>query len=137
MLCCLEEASRYEKCGSHDGQLWHSNCRRIYVLYMTRNKNGKVIFATHYEKTDQPRQVPPTELPQSIEFPDLFVPSTKISEKNLPTLTCSVWNRGFPCPSPLTPRPLQRVRGRGGGVKELCLCCRFIFSMLQKLNFYI
>ena len=37
---------------------------RIYVLYMTLNKIGKVIFATRLEKIDQPRQVPQTELPQ-------------------------------------------------------------------------
>ena len=108
MLYCLEEARRYKKCGLHDDQLWHSNCRRIYVLYMTTNKNGKVIFATHQEKIDQARQVPPTELSQSIEFPYLFLSSAKLSEKNLPPLTCSVWNLG----SPWFPSPLQRNGGR-------------------------
>ena len=43
----IEEARRYRKCRSHDGQLLHSNCKRIYAMYMTPNKNGKVIFATH------------------------------------------------------------------------------------------
>ena len=47
MLYCLEEARRYKKCGSHDGQSWHNSCKRIYVLYMTPNKNENVIFATH------------------------------------------------------------------------------------------
>ena len=73
ILCCLEEARRYKKCGSHDGQLWHSSYKRIYVLYMTPNKNGKVIFATPQEKNDYSQQVPPTELQQNIESP-LFVP---------------------------------------------------------------
>ena len=42
------------------------------------------IVATHYEKINQSRQVPPIELPQNIEFPCHFVPFTKISEKKSP-----------------------------------------------------
>ena len=34
---------------------------RIYVLYMTPNKNGEVIFGTHWEKIDRTQQVPSTE----------------------------------------------------------------------------
>ena len=37
---------------------------RIYVLYMTLNKIGKVIFATRLENIDQLCQVPHTEPPQ-------------------------------------------------------------------------
>ena len=74
MLCCLEEVRRYKKCGSHDGQLWHSNCKRIYVLHMTPYKNG------------QPQQVPPIELPQNIEW--------KISPTNMSCLN------SCPPPSP-------------------------------------
>ena len=33
MLCCWEEARRYKKCGPHDGQLWHSSYKIIYVLW--------------------------------------------------------------------------------------------------------
>ena len=43
----LRGSKKILKCGSHDGQFWHSNCKRIYVLYMTPNKNGKVVFATY------------------------------------------------------------------------------------------
>ena len=35
-------------------------------------------------------KLPATELPQNIEFPPLFVPPTKILEKNSPPLTCPV-----------------------------------------------
>ena len=34
MLFCLEEARTYKKCESHDGQSWHSNSKRSYVLHM-------------------------------------------------------------------------------------------------------
>ena len=55
---------------------------------MTLNKNGKVIFATHEEKIDQPRQVPPLNYHKTLNPPH-FCPPTKISEK-IPPLTCPV-----------------------------------------------
>ena len=82
MLCCLEEVRRYKKCGSHDGQLWHSNCKRIYVLHMTPYKNG------------QPQQVTPIELPQNIEW--------KISPTNMSCLNS--------CPPPPPPHPWNYVQ---------------------------
>ena len=51
---------------------------------MTPNKNRKVIFPTHYEKIDQARQVPPTDLLQNIEFPDRFVPPLNFQKKISP-----------------------------------------------------
>ena len=79
MLCCLEEARRYKKCGhmmvNHD-----SNCERIYVLYMTTNKNRKVNFL---RKNVQPRQVSPLNYHKTLNAP-LFVHPTKISEKISP-----------------------------------------------------
>ena len=83
MLCYLEQAKRYKKCRTHDGQSWRNNCKRIYVLHMTPNKNGEVIFANHQEKIDQRRQVLLTGLPQNIEFP-LFYTLIEISEKSPP-----------------------------------------------------
>ena len=75
MLCCLEEARRYKKCGSHDSQLWHSNCKRSYVLYMTPNKNGKVIFP-HWTTTIYwilPFLPPPA--PHPLKFQKKFTPT--------------------------------------------------------------
>ena len=51
---------------------------------MPPNKNGKVIFATHSEKIDQPRQVPPTELTQNIESLPFLFPPLKFQKKSLP-----------------------------------------------------
>ena len=63
---------------------------------MTPNKN--VIFATHSEKIDQPRQVPSAELAQKIEFPSLFVSPTKISEKIPPSFNMSCLRSWTPPP---------------------------------------
>ena len=107
MLSYLEQAKRYKKCRTYDGHSWRSNCKRIYVLHMTPNNNGEVIFATHQEKIDQRRQVLLTGLPQNIEFP-LFYTLIEISEKisSFPTpLKCPVWN---PIPRPFS----KEIRGR-------------------------
>ena len=46
----FEQPRRYKKCKSHDGQLWHSNCKRIYILSMTPNKNRKGYFLERLKK---------------------------------------------------------------------------------------
>ena len=91
MLCCLEEARRYNKYGSHDGQLWHNNCKRIYVLHMIPNKNVKV-----------------TELSQNIEILPFFVPPHQNPRNKFLPLTRAVWNLPHPSSSTLqanTPTP--------------------------------
>ena len=72
MLRCLEEARRYKKCGSYDSQWWHSNCKRIYVVYMT-----PIIM-------------------ENIEFPTPFCsPHQNFRKKFLPPI-CPVLNPGYP-----------------------------------------
>ena len=85
MLCCLEEARRYKKCGhmmvNHD-----SNCERIYVLYMTTNKNGKVNFL---RKKCTASTSSPTELPQNIEPPPPFLCTPLKFQKKFPRIKMS------------------------------------------------
>ena len=83
-------------------------------------------------------RVPPLNYHKTLNSPTFLFPSLKIQKKNVTPLTCSVWN----CSSPWSPPPsLQRYvsvcvcMGGGRGGKKLCLCCSFIFSILQKLNF--
>ena len=47
MLCCLEEARRYKNADHMIVNHGIATVREFYVLYITPNKNGKVIFATH------------------------------------------------------------------------------------------
>ena len=97
MLCCWEEARRYKKCGSHDGQLWHNSCKRIYVLYMSPNKNRKVIFATCYGKIDKPWQVPSTELYHKTSNPLFLFFPLKFQKNFPPSWFTSLYKGGGGC----------------------------------------
>ena len=83
---------------------------------MTPNKNGKVIFATHSEKIDQPRQVPPTELAQKIEVPSFLFPPLKFQKKFPPT--------NMSCLKSWSPPPLQR-----GGEETMLVLQNFPFCV--------
>ena len=89
MLCCFEEARRCKNCGSHDGQLWHSNCRRIMFCTWPQIRMERLFLKLIKKKLIIPGRFPPP--------------------KKLPPLICPVWNRGSPWFSP----PLyKRERGR-------------------------
>ena len=76
--------------------------------------SGKVIFATDQGKIDQRWQVPPTELPQNIEFPPFLTTLLEFQEK-FPLINMSHLKSWYPPPTP--PPPLQ-WGGEGGGSYE-------------------
>ena len=116
MLCCIEEARRYKKCGSHDGQSWYSNYKRICFVHDPKQQ-WKGYFCNSLRK-NWPASTSSPLWPTTNHGirPPFLSPPLKF-QKKFPTLTCPVWN---PCPLPF----LKKRRGRklcqwfGSGVKS-------------------
>ena len=93
----FEEPRRYKKCKSHDGQSWHSNCKRIYILSMTPDKNRKGCFLECLKKkltkTSFPHWpttkywIPPPFLFPPLRFQKSFPPLTFLFEIVVPFFT--------------------------------------------------
>ena len=90
----FEQPRRYKKCKSHDGQLWHSNCKRIYILSMTPNKNRKGYFLERLKKKltktsflhwpTTKHWIPPPFLFPPLKFQKSFPPLTLLFEIVVP-----------------------------------------------------
>ena len=114
----FEQPRRYKKCKSHDGQLWHSNCKRIYILSMTPNKNRKGYFLERLKKKLTKTSFLHWPTRKHWIPPPFLFPPTKISEKFPPTNT-SFWNRGS----------LYRAREGGGWGESYAICSRCALAL--------
>ena len=83
---------------------------------------------------------PPLNYHKTLNFPTILFPPLKFQKKISPPPTHShvLFDIVLPTGSPYIYKGGRNEgKGGGGGGEKLCLCCRFIFSMLRKLNFYI
>ena len=99
MLCCLEETKRYKKCGSHDVQLSHSNCKRIYVFYVPQIRIERLFLQLFKKILTSLDKLPPLNYHKTLNRPAFCsFPSLKFQKKYPPTNMSCFKSWFFPHP---------------------------------------